>query len=258
MMKIRMGWIVLTGLLFIILAACGQNGSQSDSKKTKADEKLTISAAASLTDVTKALEKAFQKEHPDIDVSFNYGGSGALREQIDKGAPVDVFMSANTKDVDMLKEKGKVQHTYDYARNKLVLIHRKGSEITKLDQLDGQDQLAIGEVKSVPAGKYAKTYLEDQNIWSTVEARIVYAKDVREVLNYVNKGNAQLGFVYQTDLYVGQKPHSGVEKVADATLKKPIVYRMGTVTDNEAANAWYDFMKSETAQHILKDYHFEK
>ncbi|WP_019166593.1 molybdate ABC transporter substrate-binding protein [Staphylococcus delphini] len=257
-MKRWVSLLMVIGLFAIILSACGQKGTQSSDQKSTSEQSLTISAAASLTDVTKALEKAFHEKYPHIDVSFNYGGSGALREQIDKGAPVDVFMSANTKDVDMLKEKGKVQHTYDYAHNKLVLIHRKGSDIQSIDQLGNNDQLAIGEVKSVPAGKYAKTYLEDQNQWSSVEERIVYAKDVREVLNYVNKGNAKLGFVYQTDLYVGTTSHTGVEKVSDAPLKSPIVYRMGTVTDTEAANAWYDFMKSNTAQHILKDYHFEK
>ncbi|MDE9830562.1 molybdate ABC transporter substrate-binding protein [Staphylococcus delphini] len=257
-MKRWVSLLMVIGLFAVILSACGQKGTQSSGQKSTSEQSLTISAAASLTDVTKALEKAFHEKYPHIDVSFNYGGSGALREQIDKGAPVDVFMSANTKDVDMLKEKGKVQHTYDYAHNKLVLIHRKGSDIQSIDQLGDNDQLAIGEVKSVPAGKYAKTYLEDQNQWSSVEERIVYAKDVREVLNYVNKGNAKLGFVYQTDLYVGTAPHTGVEKVSDAPLKSPIVYRMGTVTDTEAANAWYDFMKSNTAQRILKDYHFEK
>lgn len=257
-MKRWVSLLMVIGLFAVILSACGQKGTQSSGQKSTSEQSLTISAAASLTDVTKALEKAFHEKYPHIDVSFNYGGSGALREQIDKGAPVDVFMSANTKDVDMLKEKGKVQHTYDYAHNKLVLIHRKGSDIQSIDQLGDNDHLAIGEVKSVPAGKYAKTYLEDQNQWSSVEERIVYAKDVREVLNYVNKGNAKLGFVYQTDLYVGTTPHTGVEKVSDAPLKSPIVYRMGTVTDTEAANAWYDFMKSNTAQRILKDYHFEK
>ncbi|HEC2157334.1 molybdate ABC transporter substrate-binding protein [Staphylococcus delphini] len=257
-MKRWVSLLMVIGLFAIILSACGQKGTQSSDQKSTSEQSLTISVAASLTDVTKALEKAFHEKYPHIDVSFNYGGSGALREQIDKGAPVDVFMSANTKDVDMLKEKGKVQHTYDYAHNKLVLIHRKGSDIQSIDQLGNNDQLAIGEVKSVPAGKYAKTYLEDQNKWSSIEDRIVYAKDVREVLNYVNKGNAKLGFVYQTDLYVGTTPHTGVEKVSDAPLKSPIVYRMGTVTDTEAANAWYDFMKSNTAQRILKDYHFEK
>ncbi|WP_390575424.1 molybdate ABC transporter substrate-binding protein, partial [Staphylococcus pseudintermedius] len=243
-MKRWVGLLMVIGLFAVILSACGQKGTQSDDKKSTSEQPLVISAAASLTDVTKVLEKEFHKAHPNISVSFNYGGSGALREQIDKGAPVDVFMSANTKDVDMLKEKGKVRHTYDYAHNKLVLIRRKGSDIQSIDQLGDNDQLAIGEVKSVPAGKYAKTYLEDQNKWSSVENHIVYAKDVREVLNYVKKGNAQLGFVYQTDLYVGKTPHDGVEKVLDAPLKTPIVYRMGTVTDTEAANAWYDFMKS--------------
>ncbi|WP_353418554.1 molybdate ABC transporter substrate-binding protein [Staphylococcus delphini] len=257
-MKRWVSLLMVIGLFAVILSACGQKGTQSTDQKSTSEQSLTISAAASLTDVTKALEKAFHEKYPHIDVSFNYGGSGALREQIDKGAPVDVFMSANTKDVDMLKEKGKVQHTYDYAHNKLVLIHRKGSDIQSIDQLGNNDQLAIGEVKSVPAGKYAKTYLKDQNKWSSVEERIVYAKDVREVLNYVNKGNAKLGFVYQTDLYVGTTPHTGVEKVSDAPLKSPIVYLMGTVTDTEAANAWYEFMKSNTAQRILKDYHFEK
>ncbi|EKI4598885.1 molybdate ABC transporter substrate-binding protein [Staphylococcus pseudintermedius] len=257
-MKRWVGLLMVIGLFVVILSACGQKGTQSDDKKSTSEQPLVISAAASLTDVTKVLEKEFHKAHPNISVSFNYGGSGALREQIDKGAPVDVFMSANTKDVDMLKEKGKVRHTYDYAHNKLVLIRRKGSDIQSIDQLGDNDQLAIGEVKSVPAGKYAKTYLEDQNKWSSVENHIVYAKDVREVLNYVNKGNTQLGFVYQTDLYVGKTPHDGVEKVLDAPLKSPIVYRMGTVTDTEAANAWYDFMKSNTAKRILKDYHFEK
>ncbi|ARJ50431.1 molybdate ABC transporter substrate-binding protein [Staphylococcus lutrae] len=256
-MKKLISWIVLSSVLVVILTACGQSSTSQSSKEAHTQKELTISAAASLTDVTKALEKAFKKEHPDIDISFNYGGSGALREQIDKGAPVDVFMSANTKDVNMLKDKGKLHQTYDYTRNQLVLIHQKGSDIRSLQQLGEKGQLALGEVKSVPAGKYAKTYLEDQQLWTKVENQIVYAKDVREVLNYVDKGNAQLGFVYQTDLYVGQKPHEGVEKVADAPLKSPIVYRMGTVTDKPESKAWFDFMKSKTAQQILKAYHFE-
>lgn len=215
-----MGWLVNGYRAFRCHFICvWAKGTQSDDKKSTSEQPLVISAAASLTDVTKVLEKEFHKAHPNISVSFNYGGSGALREQIDKGAPVDVFMSANTKDVDMLKKKRKVRHTYDYAHNKLVLIRRKGSDIQSIDQLGDNDQLAIGEVKSVPAGKYAKTYLEDQNKWSSVENHIVYAKDVREVLNYVKKGNAQLGFVYQTDLYVGKTPHDGVEKSFGRAIK---------------------------------------
>ncbi|MCS4486022.1 molybdate ABC transporter substrate-binding protein [Staphylococcus americanisciuri] len=241
--------------LVLVLSACGQSQSNETSKNNK--EEITVSAAASLTDVTKELEQAFSKTHKDVKVSFNYGGSGALRQQIEKGAPADVFMSANTKDVDALKEHDQIKDTYDYAHNKLVLIKQQGSTIDEVTALTGDDKLAIGEVESVPAGKYAKMYLEDHNLWQSVESHVVYAKDVREVLNYVDKGNAQLGFVYETDLYAGGKEQQGVTKVSDADLKKPITYRMGVVTDKKAAKEWMTFMKSDEAKKILKKYHFE-
>ncbi|QLK86645.1 molybdate ABC transporter substrate-binding protein [Staphylococcus sp. 17KM0847] len=246
-------WLLLL-LIVMTLSACSQTDSNS---KNETQQTLTVSAAASLTDVTKSLEKAFKAQHPNVDVKFNYGGSGALRQQIEQGAPVDVFMSANTKDIDQLKKSNKVIDTYDYAQNKLVLIKQKDSEITHIQKLQKGDKIALGEIDSVPAGKYAKTYLESQGIWQTVEPNIVYAKDVREVLNYVNKGNAQLGFVYNTDLYVGKQKHKGVVKLADAPLDSPIVYRMGIVEDKQVAQDWQTFMKSDKAQKILKQYHFE-
>lgn len=244
---------VLLIFAIMILAACGNDSSSQSSE----DETLTISAAASLTDVTKELEKAFNKEHSDVDLQFNYGGSGSLREQIEKGAPVDVLMSANTKDVDALKDADKVKETYDYAQNQLVLIQKKGNDYQSVEDLKADNKLAIGEVKSVPAGRYAQDYLKENQLWDQVENQTVYAKDVREVLNYVNKGNAKLGFVYNTDLYVGKDKHEGVEKISDAKLKDPIIYRMGVVSDKKAAKEWQDFMKSQTAKDILKEYHFE-
>lgn len=243
-------WLITCLALVLLLSACGQ-------KNETKQEHITISAAASLTDVTKALEQAFNQSHPDVTVDFNYGGSGALRQQIEQGAPADVFMSANTKDVDALKNKDKIKDTYDYAHNQLVLVKQKGSDIKSAKDLTNEDKLAIGEVSSVPAGKYAKMFLEEQQLWQVVEPHVVYAKDVREVLNYVDKGNAQLGFVYATDLYVGDKQQQGVTKVADAPLQKPITYRMGVVTDSEAAQEWLTFMQSAEAKKILKKYHFE-
>lgn len=254
MLKSKFLWGICMLLVFI-LSACSASQSEDNNKNEK--DQITVSAAASLTDVTKELETAFHKQHKDIDVAFNYGGSGALRQQIEKGAPSDILMSANTKDIDALKKQGKVTDTYDYATNKLVLIRQQGSKLKSVEDLQETDQLALGEVESVPAGKYAKQYLEDHKLWDTVVSKIVYAKDVREVLNYVDKGNAQLGFVYQTDLYVGDKQQKGVEKVMDADLQQPITYRMGLVTDNKAAKEWMTFMQSDEAKQILKKYHFE-
>ena len=100
-------------------------------------------------------------------------------------------MSANTKDVDMLKDKDKAHDTYKYAHNKLVLVGDKNSDKSSVKDLKDNEKLAIGEVKTVPAGKYAKQYLEDQGLYGEVKDNLVYAKDVKQVLNYVEKGNAK-------------------------------------------------------------------
>ena len=219
---------------------------------------MQIAAAASLTDASKDLEKEFKKDHKDAKISFNYGGSGALRQQIEKGAPTDVIMSANTKDVDMLKDKDKAHDTYNYAKNKLVLIGDKDSNYKSVKDLKDGDKLAVGEAKSVPAGKYAEKYLKANGLYDDVKSNLVYAKDVRQVLNYVKKGNAQLGYVYKTDLAQDQKnDNSNVKEINEAKLDKPITYEAGATSDKKLAKEWMDFLKSDKAKEILKKYEFE-
>ncbi|MBE5660257.1 molybdate ABC transporter substrate-binding protein [Staphylococcus sp. SS21] len=246
--------------LCLVLAGCSNSNDSKDSKKDAADngkkQEIQIAAAASLTDVTKKLESEFKKEHKNADIKFNYGGSGALRKQIESGAPVDVFMSANTKDVDALKDKNKAHDTYKYAKNTLVLIGDKNSNYKSVKDLKDNDKLALGEVKTVPAGKYAKQYLDNNNLFKDVENKIVYAKDVKQVLNYVEKGNAKQGFVYKTDLYKQNKKIDTVKEIQDIQLKKPITYEAGVTSDNKLAKEWMEFLKSDKAKEILKEYHF--
>lgn len=244
--------------LLLVLAGCGKGEEQAKNDKGSKETQTTlhVAAAASLTDVTKELEQAFKKEHKNVDVTFNYGGSGALRKQIESGANVDVFMSANTKDVKTLEDKDAVKQTYEYAKNQLVLIGEKGTSYKSVTDLKKDDKLALGEVKTVPAGKYAMTYLKDQNVYDKVSSHIVYAKDVRQVLNYVEKGNAQLGFVYETDLYADGKTKDNVSKIMNVELKKPIVYKAGVTSDAKIAESWMTFLKSDEAKAIFKKYHF--
>lgn len=260
-MKLKHFLIALVAFC-LVLAGCSNGGSSDDSKDKKASsdnkkQEINISAAASLTDVTKDLEKEFKKDHPDAKITFNYGGSGALRQQIEKGAPVDVFMSANTKDVKALKDKKKADNTYDYAKNHLVLIGEKDSQLKSVKDLKDNQKLAIGEVKSVPAGKYAEQYLKDNQLYDGVKDKLVFAKDVRQVFNYVEKGNAQLGFVYKTDLYPNKKKIDTVKEIKQVQLKKPIVYEAATTSDNKLAKDWIEFLKSDKAKKILKEYQFE-
>ena len=254
--------IVMFMTLCLVLAGCSngnsksKNASNSDGNEKK--QELHISAAASLTDATKELKRAFEADHKDANVTFNYGGSGSLRQQIEKGAPVDVFMSANKKDVDALQDKDKAQNTYEYAKNKLVLIGAKDSNYKSVESLQEGDKLAIGEVNSVPAGKYAQQYLTDNDLYEQVKPNLVFAKDVRQVLNYVEKGNAQLGYVYKTDLYQSQQNgESHVKEIDTADLKQPIVYKAATTSDKQLAKAWIDFLKTDQAKEILEKYQFE-
>ncbi|EPP69489.1 molybdenum ABC transporter substrate-binding protein, partial [Staphylococcus epidermidis Scl22] len=160
----KMKHIFITILtLSIVLAGCtnerGLNKEHNEKQSPKGDkQELQVSAAASLTEVSKSLENEFKKDHPNVEIKFNYGGSGALRQQIEAGAPADVMMSANTKDIDLLKKKNKAHDTYNYAKNQLVLIGDKNKSYTSVKDLNQNDKLALGQIKTVPAGKYAKQY----------------------------------------------------------------------------------------------------
>lgn len=258
-MKVKYRHIILVVVaLCLVLAGCSSSTGHNAKHKDNEKQELQVSAAASLTDVTKDLEQAFETKHKSINVTFNYGGSGALRQQIEKGAPVDVLMSANTKDVDALKEQKKASYTYEYAKNKLVLIGTKDSTYTSVKDLKANDKLAIGEAKSVPAGKYAEQYLRVHHLYDQVKSNLVFAKDVRQVLNYVEKGNAQLGYVYKTDLYQSQENgNSKVKALNTANLNNPIIYKAAATSDKKTAKAWIDFLKTDKAKNILKKYQFE-
>lgn len=123
------------------------------------------------------------------------------------------------------------------------------------DLKDG-DKLALGEVKTVPAGKYAKQYLEDNNLYNSVKDKIINAKDVKQVLNYVEKGNAQEGFVYKTDLYNQKKKTDKVKEIEQVKLSKPITYKAGATSEKKLAKEWMKFLKSDKAKKILKEYQF--
>ncbi|MEK4860980.1 molybdate ABC transporter substrate-binding protein [Staphylococcus sp. FSL W8-0774] len=259
-MKIKSLFVILLmGLL--VPAGCSNSSSDNGKKSEKSNSKdkkqeLQISAAASLTDVSKELKKEFEKDHKDAKVDFNYGGSGALRQQVESGAPVDVIMSANTKDVDILKDKKKAHDTYNYAKNKLVLIGDKDKNYKSVKDLKDNEKLALGQIKTVPAGKYGKQYLQENNLWDATKDKVVYAKDVKQVLNYVQKGNAQQGFVYKTDLYKNKKKIDSVKEIKEVKLSKPITYEAGATSDKKLAKEWMEFLKSDKAKQIIKDYQF--
>ena len=155
------------------------------------------------------LRSAYMAKNPLVKVTANYGSSGSLQQQIEQGAPADLFFSAGLKQMKALQDKQLMDNdtVKPILENKLVLIIPKnGAAVTMMDDLtkDSFGKIAVGDPKSVPAGQYAQETLKNLGLDGKVKAKLVFAKDVREVLSWVETGNAQVGFVYETDALISK------------------------------------------------------
>ena len=172
---------------------------------------INVLAAASLTDVMRDLELGYEADHPGIDLVFSFASSGALQTQIEEGAPADVFISAASKQMDALNDEGLMDSASirDLLLNRVVLIVPDGSELglTSFGDVinEGVNIIALGDVESVPAGKYAQQVFESLGIWDEVEAGANFGTDVRTVLTWVEMGEADCGVVYATDAYTSDQ-----------------------------------------------------
>lgn len=170
-----------------------------------AAQALTVSAAASLTHAFRDIGAAFEARHPGTRVQFNFGASGALLQQIAKGAPVDVFASADQETMDQAQQRLLVrpEARRDFARNSLVAIVPQEAAATPraLNDLAAAKytRIAIGLPASVPAGRHARAALEKARLWAAIAPRTIGASSVRQALDYVARAEVDAGFVYATD-----------------------------------------------------------
>jgi molybdate transport system substrate-binding protein len=261
--------ILLFLLMFTVACSNGESTDQFTEKKetqttseNKENIELIISAAVSLKDAMEVIQSTYQEKNPGVRLKFNYGGSGSLQQQISKGAPVDLFFSAAEDKFDLLVEEGTIAKGdgLDLLGNELVLVVPKEDRSIKgfKDLLKEEvDKISIGTPETVPAGKYAKESFEKMDLWKAVESKVVFAKDVRQVLTYVETGNVEAGIVYRTDAIVSDK----VEIVASANpnTHTPIIYPVGIIKDSkhyEAAKELYEYLQSENALKVFEDYGF--
>lgn len=227
--------------------------------------KLTISAAASLKDVMESIQVAYVKVAPSVKITYNFGSSGTLQTQIEQGAPADLFISAAAKQMDALAAKNLIiaNTRRNLLGNKLVLIAPVDSKKTlgELKDLnsDAFAKIAIGEPKTVPAGQYATEALTPNNLLAslTYKEKIVYAKDVREVLTWVETGNADAGFVYVTDAMTSGKVK--VALVVPESAHKPIIYPAAVLAESanqQAATDLINYLYSDAARSIFEQFGF--
>jgi molybdate transport system substrate-binding protein len=213
---------------------------------------LRVFAAASLKDAIDDANERYRLV-TGRKVVASYGGSDSLAERIENGAPADIFISADVDWMDYLARSSliKPETRLNFVGNKLVLIACAGSATTlaigpnfPLAQALGNGRLAIANPASVPAGKYGKAALEALGVWASVESRLVPARDVRVALELVDRREALLGIVYQTDA----AGDLGVEIVGTfpASSHPPIIYPLAVTaaSTNSAAKSYIAFLQS--------------
>ena len=222
---------------------------------------LTISAAASLKEALVEVEAAYKQSQPNLEFSNNFAASGTLAAQIDQGAPVDVFLSAAAKQMDVLESKGLLVagSRRNLLRNTLVLIAPLDSKLGDFKDLTGDNVkvIALGDPAGVPAGQYGRQTLLALHLFDKVSSKVVFAKDVRQVLTYVETGNADAGLVYGTDA----KSSSKVRVVATApeSSHDAILYPAAVVKasrDQAGAHKFIDFLGGPAAASIFVKHGF--
>ncbi|MDQ7093742.1 molybdate ABC transporter substrate-binding protein [Desulfosporosinus sp. PR] len=256
---------VLCILMVLSLVGCGAgNAAQppANTAQTKPTE-ITVSAAASLQNSLDEVKKAYEQKNSNIKLTINYGASGTLQQQIEQGAPVDLFISAGKAQVDALEQKNLTDKSsrIDLLGNDLVLITGKdNTKVTTLDDLTKSTvgHISIGTPKSVPAGQYAQEALTNLKLWDALQPKLVMAKDVTSVLNYVETGNADAGFVYKSDAQSSTKVK--VVEAVPANSYKPVVYPAAIIAATKNKQAAEDFLKylqGADAQKVFEKYGFK-
>lgn len=239
---------IWVALLLLVFPACGSE--------------ITVSAAASLSDAMTEIGTNFETQS-GIKVRFNFGGSSTLSRQIQEGAPVDVFFSADEAQMDALAKKGLIDPVTrkDRLGNSLVVVIPVASnlQITSAADLapDGVKQIALADPKAVPAGVYAKQWLTKLQLWAAIEPKVVPTENVRAALAAVASGDVDAGVVYKTDAAISKKVKIAYEvpRAESPDISYPVAVVKAS-PEPAAAKEFLDYLSSKEAGQVFMRYGF--
>lgn len=225
---------------------------------------ITVSAASSLTNAFKDIAANFQAAHPEHSVLLNFAGSGALLQQMAKGAPVDVFASADQETMNKAQAQGLLNDAsrQDFVRNTLVVITPNNSplelkQLTDLQQ-DALQRLAVSNPDSVPVGRYSKQALQAHDLWDALAAKMINTQNVRQSLDYVARDEVDAGFVYATDAAImADKVKVQFTVPLDTVVSYPIAVTTAGRA-KELSQQFIDYIFSEESQAVLTTYGFSQ
>jgi molybdate transport system substrate-binding protein len=225
---------------------------------------ITVSAAISLKNAFEEIGRLYESQHRTKCV-FNFGASGDLAKQITGGAPVDVFASASEKDMDAVDKQGLIvagTRAY-FAANSIVLTVPAGAK-TSIKSFEGLRaaeiaKIAVGNPKTVPAGRYAEEVFSSYHLLPSLKDKLIYVENVRQVLDYVARGEVDAGVVYATDAAVRSKEIKIIVAAPEAS-HKPVLYPIAIVKGTKSetdAKAFIAVVLSPEGWKILQKYGFK-
>lgn len=254
---------LVTGAVATLLLILGFSQLYPPAVQAQQRTSLTISAAISLKDSLEEIKQLYPRSQSNITLTYNFGASGALQQQIEQGAPVDVFVSAAVKQMDTLQSKGLLLEgtRKNLLGNQVVLVvpATSSASLSNFKGLTGSafKKIAIGEPRSVPAGQYAEEVFKSVGILEQIRPKLVFGNNVRQVLTFVESGNAEAGVVYTTDARTSSKVKVAV--TAPANSHSPIIYPVAVIKSSKnqaAARAFVQFLSTSQAKAVFTKYGF--
>ncbi len=255
MMTLRVITVLLASLTFWL-------GLPVSNSAAAQQTTLRISAGVGLKDALYAVQQVYKQQQPTVTIEFNFAASGFLRKQIEQGAPVDLFLAPGRQHLQALLDAGFTNKHQSCAllgnRLALIVAQEKKYQIKGFADLTTQaETIALGLPEMVPAGRYARQTLTHLGLWNELLPRMVYGKSVRQVLAYVDSGNADAGIVFASDTKLLKS--AVVAAIAPENSHTPIVFSMAAIRDSrcpKALETFMSFLKSQQAAVIFSDHGF--
>jgi molybdate transport system substrate-binding protein len=248
--KIKSLILILLAAVTFSLAGCSASGEKTE---------LIMGAASSLTEPLNELSELYASK-TGVRPQISFASSGTLRKQAEEGAPFDLLLLASTSDLDALSGAGLLLESSrrDLLSNQICFISTHleipASLETLPDLLEASERITLGDPSSVPVGKYAVQSLESLGASKLIEDKKLYAKDARQVLQYLNSGAVDAGFVFATDVALLEIEVSTL--ILPDHTHQPILYPAALLSDSPEAAAFLEFLSSEDAISVFKSYGF--
>ena len=264
-MKIRVNTkIAISIIILIIISYCGikqKDDRVEDLTSKEIKTEIVVSAAVSLRSALEEIRDLYNNERLGAKLILNFGSSGSLKQQIEQGAPVDIFISASKENMDSLCAQAIVveESKIDLVKNAIVLAVPKESKLIGLEGLLSDDckKIAIGEPNIVPVGKYAYEAIKGLNLLEGIKDKLIYGKDAKDVVAWLETSNVDAGFIYKTDAKFARSIR--IVPIDFGQLHSLIVYPAAIIKRGkniEESKKFMNFIIGEKSKNIFIKYGF--